>query len=106
MVFVKCILYRFKLKRSTACMTTKLLIRICVGGYVSVKDLNNYKARFSPALSLSVGDRTVYTPPLPSCGVLVGLMMRILQGGSSFVIIRGDRTVYTPLFPVDLMMRI
>lgn len=51
------------------------------GGNVTLDDFKSYSADITDAVEVEVDDdNTVYTHPLPSSGILVPFIMRIMKG--------------------------
>ncbi|KOB66355.1 putative gamma glutamyl transpeptidase [Operophtera brumata] len=52
-----------------------------VGSIITAEDLNNYQVRITEPLAVPLGNGdTLYTPPPPSSGVILGSILNILSG--------------------------
>ena len=52
-----------------------------VGGIITKADLQNYKPRWTNPVSIHLdnGNYTIYTPPPPSSGIIVEMILKILD---------------------------
>ncbi|XP_069475975.1 glutathione hydrolase 5 proenzyme [Ambystoma mexicanum] len=50
------------------------------GGRMTLEDLKNFNVEIVPALNVSLGDYTLYTPPPPAGGPILSFILNILKG--------------------------
>ncbi|XP_078083752.1 glutathione hydrolase 5 proenzyme-like [Mustelus asterias] len=50
------------------------------GSFITLQDLKQYRVSVTEPLTISLGDYTMYTPPLPSRGAILSFILNVLKG--------------------------